>query len=90
LLSVGGTNVPIYFFTKSGYFLTAVSVSQNITPSSSNSLRLLWYTTSDSNWVDVPAKKLLSASGIPSLLKVSLIASGTLSQEDSVLSADLI
>ena len=37
LLSEGGTKVPIYFLTNSGYFFTAVSVSQKITPKSSNS-----------------------------------------------------
>jgi hypothetical protein len=42
LLSLGGMMVPKYSWTMSGYSRTAVSMSQNSTPSSSRSSRLRW------------------------------------------------
>ena len=65
LLSLGGMIVPKYLRTNSGYSRTAVSMSQNRTPSRSRSSRLRWKTTSDSYWAVTPAKYFRSASGMP-------------------------
>jgi hypothetical protein len=49
LLSLIGTHLPKYSLKSSGYFFKPVSVSVKITPCSSSSFKLLWYTTSLSN-----------------------------------------
>ena len=45
---------------------------------------MLWYTTSESYWAPTPAiSEFFSASGMPSLSKVSLMYSGTSDQSAS-------
>src|ERR1051326_1476032 len=71
LLSAAGITVPKYSFTRSGYSRSPESISRKITPCFSRSSLMEWYTTSDSYWADTPARNFRSASGIPSLSKVS-------------------
>ena len=68
LLSPTGITVAKYSWNSSGCSLSAVSVSRKMTPFSSRSSRILWYTTSDSYCAATPAiRRCFSASGMPSL-----------------------
>ena len=68
LLSPTGITVAKYSWNSSGCSLSAVSVSWKMTPFSSRSSRILWYTTSDSYCAATPAiRRCFSASGMPSL-----------------------
>jgi hypothetical protein len=80
LLSSAGITVPQYLRTMSSCLARALSISVKMTPRSSRSLRMEWYTTSDSYWAVTPARNFCSASGMPSLSKVRLMFSGTSSQ----------
>jgi hypothetical protein len=68
LLSPAGITEPKYSRNSSGCSRSAVSVSMKITPCSSRSSRIWWYTTSDSYCAATPdTKRAFSASGMPSL-----------------------
>ncbi len=67
LLSPTGITVAKYSSNSSGCSRSAVSVSLKMTPFSSRSSRILWYTTSLSYWAATPAiRRCFSASGMPS------------------------
>ncbi len=69
------TTVPIYFFIRSGYSLTASENEQNIIPYFFNSSLNVVITETLSNTASIAIPDILfcSSNGIPNLLYVSII-----------------
>ncbi len=81
LLSFAGMIVPKYSLTMSGWSRRALSISVNSTPMDDSSSLILWYTTSDSYWLETPPRYFFSASGIPNRSQVDLMSSGRSSHD---------
>ena len=77
-MSFAGTTEPKYFLTKSGYFLTASDIGQNITPTLSNALFTACPIDTESNTTStaMPSNCFTSCNGIPNFSYVSKISFG--------------